>query len=62
MSVEHLKAVLTSPPSEEELTRRQAVIARTLAHRTDFVITPLTTADLVRQARAEDNQADGNSR
>ncbi len=61
MSVEQLKAALTAPPSEEELLRRQAVIARTLAHRKDLVITPLTTADLVRQARAEDDQADGDN-
>jgi excisionase family DNA binding protein len=42
------------PPSPRESARRKAVAAKILAHRERLVITPLTTADLVRMARAEE--------
>src|SRR5438045_2636192 len=38
MSTEQLKHTLTTAPTAEELARRQAVVARTLDHRTDLVI------------------------
>jgi excisionase family DNA binding protein len=54
MTIEQLKQRLMTPHSAEELARRQAVVARTLAHRKDLVIAPLTTADLIHQAREEE--------
>jgi excisionase family DNA binding protein len=59
VSVEELKRQLTAPPSADELARRQAVVARILEHRTDFVITPLTTTDLIHQAREEEYKSYG---
>jgi excisionase family DNA binding protein len=59
MSIEQLKQQLTTPPSPEELARRQAVVTRTIEHRKDLVITPLTTADLIRRAREEEAQSHG---
>ena len=49
--IEALKAKLAARPSEEELARRQALLARILENRQRRGITPLTTADLVRTAR-----------
>lgn len=40
-----------TPPSAEELARRQALVATILAHREERSIAPMTTADLVREAR-----------
>jgi len=59
MSVEQLKQTLTTPPTAEELARRQSVIARTLEHRKDLVIAPRTTADLIHQVREEEEQSYG---
>lgn len=54
MGIEQFKQRLATPPTPEELARRQAVIARTIEHRKDLVITPLTTADLIHHAREEE--------
>ena len=62
MSVEHLKQQLLTPPTEEELARRQAVFARIMAHRREAVISPLTTADLVHHARQEESDSYGGDR
>ena len=62
MIIEQLKQHLASPPTDAELARRQAVVAATLEHRKDLVITPLTTADLVHQARQEEHHTDGSDR
>ncbi len=62
MSVEQLKAQLTAPPSEEELARRRAVFARIMEHRRAAVIAPLTTADLIHQARQEEYDSYGGDR
>ena len=59
MSLEQLKQRLTAPPSAEELARRTAVFERIVAHRREVTITPLTTADLVRQAREEEERSYG---
>ena len=59
MSVEDLKRRLTAPPSAEELARRKALLERILAHRRDVNIAPLTTADLIRQAREEETVLPG---
>jgi prevent-host-death family protein len=47
----------TSSPTKEELAHRQALVAKVLAHAEKRVISPLTTADLVHQARAEREEA-----
>lgn len=62
MSVEQLKHQLTAPPGEEELARRRDVFARIMEHRREAVISPLTTADLVHQARQEEDDAYGGDR
>lgn len=54
MSIEELKQQLTAPPSATELARRRAVYERIVAHRREVNIAPLTTADLVHQAREEE--------
>ena len=41
------------PPTEDELARRQEVVARILANQEGRSIAPLTTADLIRQVREE---------
>ena len=62
MNIEQLKQQLASPPTAEERARREALLARIIEHRKDFVITPLTTADLVHQAREEEYQSYGGDR
>ena len=62
MSVEQLKAQLTAPPSAEELARRRAVFERIKAARQGRSIAPLTTADLVHQAREEEARSYGGDR
>jgi hypothetical protein len=62
MSLEQLKQQLTAPPSAEELARRRAVFERIKAARQDRSIAPLTTADLVHQAREEEYRAYGGER
>jgi hypothetical protein len=59
MSIEQLKQQLTAPPSAEELARRKDVFARIVAHRREASIAPLTTADLVHQAREEEERSYG---
>lgn len=49
---EHGQPMLAKP-TPEELQRRQALARQILAHRQQADIRPLTTADLVRQAREE---------
>ena len=51
-----------TPPSAEELARRQALVAKILANREKRGIAPLTSADLVRQVRDEAERSDGASR
>jgi excisionase family DNA binding protein len=62
LTLEEFEAISDVPPSPEELARRQAVIARIIEHRKDFVITPLTTADLIHQAREEEYESYGRGR
>lgn len=62
MSIEQFKQQLTTPPSAEELARRRSVVARIKASRTGRSIAPLTTADLVHQAREEEYQSYGGDR
>jgi hypothetical protein len=62
MSIEQLKAALTAPPSPEELARRRALVARIKAARIERSIAPMTTADLVHQAREEEYQSYGDGR
>lgn len=50
-------AISAQPPSEQELARRQALVAKILANAERRVIAPLTTAELVRKARAERQKA-----
>jgi excisionase family DNA binding protein len=45
------------PPTEEELARRKTLVAQILAKSKDRSIAPLTTADLVRQARAKERRS-----
>jgi len=45
---------LVKPITPEELTRRKALSEKILAKREERVITPLTTAELVRQARKKE--------
>ena len=51
MNKEH---ITFEPPSQEELARRQALVAKILQLRERSNIAPLTTAELVRQARKEE--------
>lgn len=46
-----LLAELIQPPSPEAVARRQVIAAQILAERDERVITPLTSADLIHQAR-----------
>ena len=62
MGIEQLKQTLTSPPTPEELAGRQAVVARIEEARKERVITPLTTSDLIHQAREEEAQSYGDDR
>ncbi len=62
MSIEQFKHVLATPPTPEELARRQALVARIKEARKERVISPLTTADLVHQARAEEYASYGRAR
>ena len=62
MRLEQLKQQLTAPPSAEELARRKEVFARIVAHRREASIAPLTTADLVHQAREEEERSYGGDR
>lgn len=47
------KEHLPLPPSKEDLVRRQALVAKILTNAEHRLISPLTTADLLHQARAE---------
>jgi excisionase family DNA binding protein len=58
-SLEQLRAKLMTPPSAEELARRRAVVARIKAARGERSIAPLTAADLVHQARQEEEESYG---
>ncbi len=62
MRIEQFKQTLATPPTPEELARRQALVARIKQARTERVITPLTTADLVHQARQEEYDTYGRGR
>jgi len=42
------------PPTAEELARRKALLARIAAKRKERVIAPMTSAELVREARKEE--------
>jgi excisionase family DNA binding protein len=42
------------PPTAEELASRQSLVTQILANREQRSIAPLTTADLVREARAKE--------
>jgi hypothetical protein len=62
MSVEQLKQQLTAPPSAEELARRRALVEHIKVARQGRAIAPLTTADLVHQAREEASPSYGGDR
>jgi len=53
MEEEPAAAELLASPSNEELERRREVVRRVFENRERRVISPLTTAQLVREARAE---------
>jgi hypothetical protein len=53
---------LLAPPSSEELERRNAVAERIRAAWPYRVIAPLTTADLIHEARAQEEEAYGQPR
>lgn len=48
------RAEIVAPPTPAEIARRGAVVDRILANRAERVISPMTTAELVRRARAEE--------
>jgi excisionase family DNA binding protein len=54
VSMDKEREALFAPPSQEELARRQQVVAQILANREKRVISPLSSADLVDMARKED--------
>lgn len=56
------REALFTPPSAAELERRQAVVAEVLANRKQRVIAPLTAADLVHKARAQERRSYGKPR
>jgi hypothetical protein len=62
MSAEQLKQQLTAPPSVEELARRRALVEHIKVARQGRAIAPLTTADLVHQAREETYPSYGDDR
>lgn len=62
MTIEQFQHTLATPPTPAELARRHALLARIIEHRNDFGIAPLTTADLVHHARAEEYQSYSNDR
>ncbi|MBI2761717.1 MAG: excisionase family DNA-binding protein [Chloroflexi bacterium] len=49
---------LRTPPTPEELARRQELVARILENRKTRVITPLTTADLIHMSREAEQYPD----
>ena len=51
------KRMSSSPPTEEELAHRQAVVAKVLANADKRVVSPVTSADLVQMARQERDEA-----
>jgi hypothetical protein len=51
-----------APPTAEELARREELLARIIAHRREFNIAPLTTADLVHRGREEEYESYGGER
>lgn len=57
-----LLAELVPRPSPEELARRQAIAAQILAERDERVIGPLTSADLIHQAREAEWRSYGKPR
>ncbi|MBI2760226.1 MAG: hypothetical protein HYX51_02225 [Chloroflexi bacterium] len=62
MTIDEFLQYAATPPTSEELARRQALLERITEHRKNVVITPLTTADLVRMAREEEYQSYGGDR
>jgi excisionase family DNA binding protein len=53
---------LNPPPTQEELARRQALVAQILARRKERVIAPLTSTDLVQMVRETGRRAYGTDR
>lgn len=47
----------SEPITEEELARRKALVAQILIKRKERVIAPLTTADLVRKVREDEERS-----
>lgn len=62
MSLEQAKQYLATPPTPEEIARRQALVVRIKEARKERVITPATTADLVHMAGEEEYEPYGGSR
>ncbi len=62
MTIEQFQAIHPEPPSAAELARREALLARITAARTQRSIAPVTTADLVHRAREEEYESYGGDR
>lgn len=61
-TMEKLRAALFTPPSPEELARRQALVKQILAERTTRVITPLTSASRSRSSSRPRNCSSGSAK
>jgi hypothetical protein len=62
MTIEQFQAKRHEPPTADELARRRLLVERIRAARRERSIAPLTTADLVRQAREEEERSNGGGR
>lgn len=51
-TLEQAKTLIHQPPTDEEFARRRAVVAMILENRKGRTIAPLTSADLVHEARS----------
>ncbi|MBI2849403.1 MAG: helix-turn-helix domain-containing protein [Chloroflexi bacterium] len=54
---ESKERAVSQPPSQDEIARRQALVARILARRKERVIAPETTADLVGKVRKQERKS-----
>lgn len=62
MTIEQFQAIRHEPPTAEELARREALLARITHARMGRSIAPMTIADLVHQAREEEEPSFGGDR
>jgi excisionase family DNA binding protein len=54
-----MERVRLEKPSQEEITRRQALVKQIFANRDRRIIAPLTSVDLIRTARAAEQESYG---